>query len=753
MTDQELLESTVGDKLRGLRRALRRRLAGEGLSWLVLTLVALVFVTLAFDYGLRLNDRVLRGIVMALSLWGVLWVAWRQLAAPLRVPMGREQLALLIERRYDRLGDRLISALQFAGRRDDAAPGESRAMMSRVAAQAAELAADLDFRAVVERPMLRKRMAAAACAAALLAGFCVWQSDVMRLWLWRNVAFADVAWPQDIYLDVSGPGMDENGNFRVPRGEDLPIAITARPGRAEPPAPAPSEITLHARYRSVGWTEDQVALSENVPRTYTMVFRNVSEPFRFYFTGGDDRRRITHRVYLIEPPGLTWLRFKVEYPEYMNRPAQVFDAARTVLGVPPGSRVGISATADKNLHAAAVFLDSQKVTDLEIAGGTSLEGGFRVPGLERKKGPKKSMIRTLRIVLRDSEGFENAGAARYKIRIEPDLSPRVTVRKRGVGGAITPMALLPLFISAKDDNGLGAVRVEAVWSGGAAERDGAAKPEGESWLVEPGPDGKREFERFYKADLAGLGLAPGQTLRVHASGDDLMPADLDGPNTGESGTLIFRIVKRDELLAEMVRKQKALRAAFEQAVRTQEDAIAKTDAVIAITSAGEITLDARRQLKDAGGLQVAVGGECATTADSLQAILTEMIYNRIIESKGRSDMADGIIAPLGRLAKRIEKLTAEIRAAEGAPDAADMFKQTSAVDTEQRGILALMREILERMVKIAEAQELAYKLERLIERWDKIMRDTERRRDAEIGNVLEPATKPATRPGTPTDTP
>ena len=232
-----------------------------------------------------------------------------------------------------------------------------------------------------------------------------------------------------------------------------------------------------------------------------------------------------------------------------------------------------------------------------------------------------------------------------------------------------------------------------------------------------------------------------------------MPADLDGPNTGESGTLIFRIVKRDELLAEMVRKQKALRAGFEQAVRTQEDAIAKTDAVIAITAAGEITLDARRQLKDAGGLQVGVGGECATTADSLQAILTEMIYNRIIESKGRSDMADGIITPLGRLAKHIEKLTAEIRAAEGARDAADMLKQTSAIDMEQRRILALMREILERMVKIAEAQELAYKLERLIERWDKIMRDTERRRDAEIGNVLEPATKPATRPGTETDTP
>jgi len=400
-----------------------------------------------------------------------------------------------------------------------------------------------------------------------------------------------------------------------------------------------------------------------------------------------------------------------------------------------------------------VFLDSRKVADLEITGGTALAGGFRVPGLKRKKGPAKSMIRTLRIVLRDSEGFENAGAARYKIRIEPDLSPRVTVRKRGVGAAITPMALLPLFISAKDDNGLGAVRVEAVWSGPAAEGGDAAKPEAESWVVEPGPDGKREFERFYKADLAGLGLTPGQTLRVHASGDDLMPADLDGPNTGESGTLIFRIVKRDELLAEMVRKQKALRAAFEQAVRTQEDAIAKTGAVIAITAAGEITLDARRQLKDAGGLQVGVGGECATTADSLQAILTEMIYNRIIESKGRSDMADGIITPLGRLAKRIEKLTAEIRAAEGAPDAADMLKQTSAIDTEQRRILALMREILERMVKIAEAQELAYKLERLIERWDKIMRDTERRRDAEIGNVLEPATKPATRPGTETDTP
>ena len=51
----QLISTRVRSKLLTLRGGLRRRLAVEAVSWLVLTLVAIVLVSLAFDFTLRLD--------------------------------------------------------------------------------------------------------------------------------------------------------------------------------------------------------------------------------------------------------------------------------------------------------------------------------------------------------------------------------------------------------------------------------------------------------------------------------------------------------------------------------------------------------------------------------------------------------------------------------------------------------------------------------------------------------------------------
>ena len=106
------LTTGIHDKLAGLRAALRRRLASEAAAWMLTCLVVSVFVTLAFDYTLHM-ERPLRGIMMALAAAAFIWTAYRRLISPLLAPMAGDELALLVESRYDHLGDRLISALQF----------------------------------------------------------------------------------------------------------------------------------------------------------------------------------------------------------------------------------------------------------------------------------------------------------------------------------------------------------------------------------------------------------------------------------------------------------------------------------------------------------------------------------------------------------------------------------------------------------------------------------------------------------------
>jgi len=617
-------------------------------------------------------------------------------------------------------------------------------MIHEVVSQAGRVVDDLDFRVVVERPALRKRMTLAVVAVELLVVFSLWQGGVMGLWWDRNVAFGDVSWPQDIYLEVEGrPAMDENGNFHVLRGGDLEIVVTAKPGDPVSPAPPPPRITLYADYESVGLTEDRdIKLNQNRSRTYTKVFRTVSEEFVFYFVGGDDRRKIEHRVTLIDPPGISWLRFTVEYPAYMNRPPRDFDESRTVLAVPPGSWITVRLATDKPIDFkhpdTGVLVDAKRLGDFGIDidppvgsprnAPSNLVGRFQLPAAESPDAKDSSPMRTMTISLRDTDGFANRRAVQYKIRVEPDIAPQVTLKKRGVSGAVTPSAILPLVIQAKDDSGLSELRVKLTWGGD--------KPQSKSWVVRPAPEGNREFNTLYELDIKGLELIPGMTVRAVAEADDLMPAELGGPNTGESGAMSFRIVKRDELLAEMVRKQKALRANFEQTVRKQEDSIATTQAVITVIDAGAKASDAARRLRDATSMEIGVGGDCAKTSIAMQEILTEMIYNRIIEAKGRSETINGIITPLAEVAARIEALTAEMKLTETAKDAEAFRKQAVGIEDVQQEVLDVMRSVLERMIKVAEAQELAYKLERLIERWDGVMRAAEAQADWDIRNAL-----------------
>ena len=187
----ELLRADVRGKLTALRVALSTRLLLEGVAWTVAAVVALVFVTLAFDYFLRL-ERPLRVGIVSLAAAGVLVVIWRGLVMPLRVPMRAADLALLVERRFGQLGDRLISAIQFSGSEDAETLGISAAMMRRVAFEANELARPLRFGEVVERRGVFRTWSIAGCALSLLIGFGFWQGDILGLWFLRNILFTEI---------------------------------------------------------------------------------------------------------------------------------------------------------------------------------------------------------------------------------------------------------------------------------------------------------------------------------------------------------------------------------------------------------------------------------------------------------------------------------------------------------------------------------------------------------------------------------
>jgi len=895
MPPVEYLHASVRGKLSALRTALRGRLVGEGAAWAVVGLVGLVFVTLGFDYLLRL-ERPLRGLIMGAAVIAVLWILWRELIRPLCVPMDSAGLALLVEKRFGQLGDRLISAIQFTDRGSVESLGMSDAMVAAMAVEANRIADSLNFREVVERRTLRRTGLAALCAALVLGGFTAWQLPIMELWFQRNVAFAAVDWPQDTYLQVLG-GPD----FKVLRGDDLEVAVAVREGSV-----IPRYVTLHAEYASYGRTEDRIDPDPRRAGRFVCAFRNVSEEFVFYVTGGDDKqdKRRKHRVLLVDAPALRDASFRLEPPAYMKRPPRTLDGGAGMLSVGAGWWVRVTGVATKDLQKAQMRLESESTQELGeyceklrsavrqhlsdrsqldavakqlaegrikpedvplarlarqqsaladltgrfaksvqrildgIAGNPPPRGSFtpgRVAGeilvplhtvsaeskglagllaakegegpaelaarlrevsatrgklldalgavLDRTEtmrawmeriemhvsasgpggqgsprdvrgsfyiwGQSRSEPMTLSILMTDTEGLTNRRGAQYLIQVNPDTAPTVDAAKRGVGATITPNAIIPLRLHAKDDCGLSGGRIVCrVDPVGESKQAGVALKEVEyggleyiSPRTDPLDPNRMKWDTVdlqETNEFKDLGGAPGDLLRIVVEMGDNLPKEFRGPNIGTSAHLDFRVVKPEDLMDDLIRRQKALRLEFAQAVDLQEAARAKTLGAVERIGSEQVPPDVRRLLSDSGKLQISVGAECTKAADTLRAIMEEMANNRLGKEKVFEENLANVIQPLEQLAEDIPAVAASLEGTSSMTDSGKLRTMVGKIAELQENLRMVMERILAHIYEGLTRQEVDKELQRIIGISQQLLKEIQHLADKQVGQQFDP---------------
>ncbi len=725
----DLLHAGIKRKLLGLRRSLKLRLAIDGLAWLATVIVAIVFVSFAVDYTMRL-DRPLRAFVIGLGLAFWAWVVWKMLIRPLIVPMNVPQLALLVENKWQELGDRLISTIQFGE-----GGLESEAMIRKTAEQANEMAAGLNFKKVVERKGMIRSLQIAAIAVTLLAGFGFWQSDLMRLWFERNVAFAEVDWPQDTYLKVLG-GPD----FVVMRGEDLVVYISV-----EDESDVPTNITLNARYPSLGMTQETLSLADrekvqalkaqgvigDVKALYIKEFSSVSEPFEFFVTGGDDKRdrRRLHNVRIVEPPDIDQLIFTVEYPTYMRRESRKFSDDSGMLAVPLGSSVLVQARTTKDLKAAAISIDGEKVGMMDIK--EYLGRPREIIGRFEVAGDKGASSKTLKFDLLDTEGYINKRGGEYAIRIQPDMPPSIDVKKRAIGSVVTPQAVIPFIIQAKDDCGVSALH--AVLS--RNKEKPVAAPENI-----PMPSGVyREIRQEYSMDLQPYLLEPGENIVICVEAADILPAELGGPNIGSSGAITLQVVTPEELMSDLVSRQNKVRMEFLEAIRMHEAAHAKVNDARTELAGGSDTPDIRRRINDAADLQNSVGAECIKAAVTLQAVLDEMVANRLGSDAEHQQLGQGVIEPLTQLNAAMDNISKALKATETINDIKTLSEKVTEISEGQQKLRDIMEKILTNMQDLQSRQELANQLKLFIDWSREILEEIRKSEESEMDDILKPS--------------
>ncbi len=690
---REQFESQVKPKLDRLRRRLRLYLLLEGVSVLGMALIAAIAVTLLVDRAFKLDVDMRIAQLVTLSA-ALLTIAWRFIIDPLRVRASRSDLALLVERRHTDLRSRLISAVELA--RPDlerhAVGPRSAALTEALVRQATQAAAAVRFTDVLDHRRARRRAAVAlGCVLALsLAGLLA--RPTMSVWFHRNVLIRDIDWPQRNRLTVEGL---KDGRVIVARGEDVPITASVDEGYEAPRQvfiEYQSQVGQTGRQQMPAVTREKPSTSQpTTPRTpnavFTYTFERLADTLRCRVVGGDARTG-WFTVEAVDRPELQNVALHVTPPEYTKTEPYDLRVGQTVAQALKGSRIGLRVQTNRAIADIRLL---RRIGDEEQEIAPIV--GINPQEFTAEDLPPDSATYSFRMtdVLGLSNISERSRPVQISVRLTADQPPTVRMRIRGAGEMIVPDAVLPVETEFADTYGLSSATLAA------RPQDGKAVPTTQP--IEGFEPDTKTFRRSFDWVPAAHGFREGDRVSVQAEAADF--DRISGPNVGRSQAIGFRIVSREELLAEFQRREQEYRLDFDRWVRRQEELYGE---FLSLIDAADRLDEAERsrRTKQLARRQRDYAGRVGTTQTQFEQVLAEMRINRLTTPSVEERLGQGIVEPLGALAR--EQMPA-------AADQLDQMPPTMPADAvgparrSQAAILTAMKTVLANMLKWEGFQE------------------------------------------------
>ncbi|QDV33611.1 DUF4175 family protein [Tautonia plasticadhaerens] len=666
------MTGTLDRRIAGLRGRLRRLLALRGLCWVafaaVMAFIAITwidwFVPLAWD--VRLAALVIAGVVLAL-------VAWRELIRPLTVPFDDLRLALLIERRWPHLNERLSSTIAFLKARG-AADGEdgrygSEALRELTISQALTEVESLDFSRVVDPRPLRLAGLLAAWAVAMLVAESVAAPEFQSIAV-RRFLLGEVAWPKRTELSIAevpvkiARGMSYELTARAEVGRELPVVpprawfevlshvappLKLLEGSLQGRPPGSARVT----YRFEDGETVNAPLRPDEDGAFHGRLDVVNRPFRFYVAAGDDSTDWID-VAVVPPPTLDEVQVRVVPPPYTRpfaseeeREAAVETLApdQTQIRALEGSQVRFSARANKPLTSAEL-MNEDASTGLPVA---LLGDRSRLDATIEAAGAGSFWF-----TLKDLDGFTNPEATRYELRSIVDTPPLSLIVEPQFDVSVPASATVPIRIRAEDDYGLQLVRLLfTATAPESAESEDHVVP---LWTAEASIDAGRsqEQEVEHRLELASMALQPGAMITAYAEARDFFSGPDDpGPHLSRSRPLRIRVISDEEFRTQLDDRRREIRDEIERIAEMQKLAMPPVrEAITELDATGSVEPKTGDELREASVMQRQVGGRLDESgnglSDRLQRFLDEM-ENANVDDPEVSDQMRQMKAVVDRL--------------------------------------------------------------------------------------------------------
>jgi len=613
----------------------------HALAWLV-GVVVLAMVALGLvDYLVRVQDRGLRWLAW-LSLCGAaVWTIARRLWPAVSTRLNDLYLAQRIERRFPFLSDTLSSAVEFLHQSEQDPEAGSVQLRRSVIQQTARATEKINFHKAVDRRPVKFALLASGWVCVIAAMFYYFDRSSTTIAVDRLLSpWNDTAWPKKNHLAIRNPVN------RVPLGQPFELEVVDRDGAELPP-----DVKVH--YRFNGSTEEnRTDAMKRVGDLFVAEIAKVERPFAYRVTGGDDDTMAWHELEVVEPPVVSELQLTLHYPEYTQWPATASEPhVRAIVG----TRIAIVGKSTKPIRNAVVSIDGcasfpAKVSEDGYA--FELSADIAEPLVLKANG-------AYRIDLEDLEGFHGHGDIRYDLRAIEDRAPVVTLEQPAADGFVTPDAVVPIKIVAKEDLALQRIdlnwlrsdqsdkgtTVTSLWQGPAKATPPAADrpagpmvPQGESRTVE------------HSLQLGPLKLAKGVQLTIHASASDYRPV------VSQSHARRLTVVSPTELQERLAERLSTVLAELSRAQKLQRDARNQLSGVeIQLKQVDTIGKPEIDHLQQAELLQRQVERTLTSKADGVPAQVADMLSdlrNNRLEQGDTPQQMERLLNDLAQLAEK-----------------------------------------------------------------------------------------------------
>lgn len=558
--------------LAGQHARIRRRFLLHGLATLLSVLAVVTLVYYVADRALELPAAV--RVVASLGLVAYLVVGTRRhLLYPWRKTFGRDDVAIVVERRFPELREKLITAWQL---KDALAAGsatlrgQSPAMIAGTVATAAEDVRRLPLAGLLDQAHAARVLGLAAGLAVVVLSSWALNPEAAGVFVRRAFGW-ELAYPRlttlIVELPPSGPDFQVESTARtatvtLAAGADFPVIV-----RAQGTVPANVFLAVTGGRGIAG----QVAMTARTEH-FRHTFRRVQDGFSFHARGGDDPQGDkTVTVSVVHPPLVGTIRAQLVHPEYTGLEPSVqsgggieaLEGTRVLLQILPTAPVASAALSFVE-SGQRLELKPQTIQD-DQGSMTVYAGEFVVTKSDRYQ-----------VELASPAGLRNPHPGQYPVVALPDVAPvgRLLSPPEDSLDVVLPTGLLFLRVEGRDDYRL--AKIEAVVQ--LSKSDATARFELVPKLDRPARQ-VVACALLEVADLPTKGGNPpvGESLSLRM---ELADNRLPEPHRTALSPRSVHVVGESDLARRVAGHFRRLREEVDKAISLQQDRLDRTTEVI-----------------------------------------------------------------------------------------------------------------------------------------------------------------------------